>query len=330
MRRREFITLIGAAAAAWLIVGSVEPEVAQSSVPPKRLGILSGFGCEAGPFLRRLAQLGWIERRTLTVDCVSTVSAEPDQLTLLATGLVARRPDVLAASPTSYVRALKQATATIPIVMVSTPNPVEAGLVTNLPRPESNVTGTAQSGADNTSKRLQLLKQMLPGLTRLAIIWPTPGDPLFIEIATKDATAAASTLGFTLQAFRVAVSEDYDRVFAQLTAEGFDAAYVPPGPLSYTNQTHIAELGRRHRVATLSDHPIFAKNGFLLTYGEDPARNGVRSAEYVDKILRGSKPGDLPVEQPTTFELVVNLKTAQELGLTVPPTLLALATQVIE
>jgi putative tryptophan/tyrosine transport system substrate-binding protein len=126
------------------------------------------------------------------------------------------------------------------------------------------------------------------------------------------------------------VPEDYDRIFAQLAAEGFDAAYVPPSPLSYANLKRIAELGRRHRVPTLGDHPIFAKNGFLLTYGEDPTRTVERAAEYVDKLLRGSKPGDLPVEQPTRFELVINLKTAQELGLTVPPAILALATQVIE
>ena len=139
---------------------------------------MSGFGCSGGAFTRRLAELGWIEGRTLTRDCVSTVSSDPDQLTLLATELVARRPDVLAASPTAYVRALKQATPTIPIVMLSTPSPVETGLVTNLARPEANVTGTAQSGADNTSKRLQMLKQMLPTLARLAVIWRAGSDPL--------------------------------------------------------------------------------------------------------------------------------------------------------
>jgi putative ABC transport system substrate-binding protein len=214
--------------------------------------------------------------------------------------------------------------------MLSTPSPVETGLVTNLARPEANVTGTAQSGADNTSKRLQMLKQMLPTLARLAVIWRAGSDPLFTELATKDANAAASRLGFAWQTFYAAAPEDFDKIFAQLEAEGFDAAYVPPGPLSYANLTRTGELGRRHRVPTLSDHPIFAKNGFLLTYGEDSNRNAARAAEYVDKILRGSKPGDLPVEQPTTFELVINLKTANELGLTVPPELLALATEVIE
>jgi putative ABC transport system substrate-binding protein len=261
MRRREFITLIGAAA--WSLASCVEPAGAQSTVPPKRVGVLSDFGCGGGSsFRQRLAELGWIDGRTLTIDCVSTV--DTDQLTLLATELVARRPDVLAASPTAYVRALKQATATIPIVMISTPNPVEAGLVTNLARPEANVTGTAQSGSDNTSKRIQTLQQMLPRLTRLAVIWWAESDPLFIERATKDVNAAASTLGFTWQAFRAGVPEDYDTIFAQLAAEGFDAAYVPPGPLSYANQTRIAELARQHHMPTLGDHPAFAKNGFLL------------------------------------------------------------------
>jgi putative ABC transport system substrate-binding protein len=329
MRRREFITLLGGAAAAWPISTRVEPAGAQSTVPPKRLGFLAAFSCILrGSFHQRLAELGWIEGRTLTIDCVSPVS--PDQLTLLATELVERRPDVLVAGPTPYVLALKQATATIPIVMISTPNPVEIGVVTNLPRPEANVTGTAQSGADNTSKRLSLLKQMLPGLARLAIIFRVGIDPVFAEVLTKEANAAAITLGFAWQAFRADGPEDYDKIFVRLAAEGFDAVYVPPGPQSYANITGIAELARRHRVPTLGDHPAFAKNGFLLTYGDDPNRNLMRAAEYVDKLFRGSKPGDLPVEQPTTFELVINLKTAKELGLTVPPTLLALATEVID
>jgi putative tryptophan/tyrosine transport system substrate-binding protein len=176
MRRREFITLIGAAAAAWSLAACVEPAAAQTTVPPKRLGFLSGFGC-GGTLPRRLAELGWVDGRTFTFDCVTTDSPDPDQLTRLATEMVARRPDVLATGPSTYVRALKQATAAIPIVMLSTPDPVEAGLVTNLPRPEANVTGTAQSGADTTSKRLELQKQMLPRLARLAIIWWAKSDP---------------------------------------------------------------------------------------------------------------------------------------------------------
>jgi putative ABC transport system substrate-binding protein len=214
--------------------------------------------------------------------------------------------------------------------MASTQNPLEAGLVTNLARPEANVTGMAWSGADNTAKRIELLKQMLPRLARLAIIRPAIRNPQIAELYTKEANAAASALGFAWQAFTTNVPEDFDSIFAQVAADGFDAAYVEPNNLIYPNLTHIVELARRHRVPTLSDHSFLAKHGFLLTYGSDPDRDFARAAEYVDKILRGSRPGDLPVEQPTTFDLVINLKTAKELGLAVPPALLAIATEVIE
>ena len=215
--------------------------------------------------------------------------------------------------------------------MASTTNPVEAGLVTNLARPEANVTGLAWTGADNTAKRIGLLKQMLPRLARLGVIRRRLGStPQIAELYTKDANAAASALGFTWQAFTADVPKDFDSIFAQLAAEGFDAVYVQPSSLLYPNLTHIVELARRHRMPTLSDHSYLAKHGFLLTYGSDPDRDFARAAEYVDKILRGSKPGDLPIELPTTFDLVINLKTAKELGIAVPPALLAIATEVVE
>jgi putative ABC transport system substrate-binding protein len=276
-----------------------------------------------------MAQLGWVEGRSVVIDCIPTgISLE--EVTNHAAELVIRRPDVLAASPTYYVRALKRATTSIPIVMVSTPDPVQSGLVTNLPRPEANVTGVAQSGVDLVGKRMQLVSEMLPRFARLAIIWSTGVDTIYREQIERDATAAAKILGVSLQAFMAAVPEDFDDVFGRLAAQQFDAAYVVPGPVSYANQARIAELGRRHRLPTLGDHPIFARNGFLITYGEDPNRAIARAAEYVDKILRGTKPGELPVEQPSKFELVINFNTVKALGLTIPPSLLARADEVIE
>jgi putative tryptophan/tyrosine transport system substrate-binding protein len=328
--RREFIALIGSAAV-WLIATCVEPAGAQNTEPPKRLGVMSFLACGRGALHQRLAELGWVEGRTLTIDCVSSLSQDPEQLTLLATELVGHRPDVLVAVPPTFIRALKQATSTIPIVMASTSNPVEAGLVTNLARPEANVTGLAWTGADNTAKRIGLLKQMLPRLARLAVIRRRLGSsPQIAELLTKDANAAASTFGFAWQDFTADVPEDFDNIFAQLAAEGFDAVYVQPSSLLYPNLTHIVELARRHRMPTFSDHSYLAKHGFLLTYGSDPDRDFARAAEYVDKILRGTKPGDLPIELPTTFDLVINLKTAKELGIAVPPALLAIATEVVE
>jgi putative ABC transport system substrate-binding protein len=213
-----------------------------SAAPPKRLGFLSGLGCSTdanpSPMRRRLTELGWVSGRTLIVDCVSTV--HPDQADALAAELVARRPDVLAAQPADYVRALKQATATIPIVMVTTPNPVESGLVANLARPEANVTGVVSSGRDVAAKRIGLLKRLLPRLAKLAVIERKGGDADVKAQLEKDVTDAATKLGFTWQAFYPAAPEEYDAIFARLAAEGFDAAYVEPGPLLDANQTRIA------------------------------------------------------------------------------------------
>jgi putative tryptophan/tyrosine transport system substrate-binding protein len=300
-------------------------------VPPKRLGILALTACPvpgAPPsfFRRRLAELGWIEGRNLIIDCASA-ARQPDQLAALAAELVARRPDVLVASSPPPVRALKQATTTIPIVM----NSGEAlGLVANLARPEANVTGVIDLAEGLFSKRTEILREVLPRLTRLAILFRKGGDAAALAQLERDATTAAAPLRFTWRIFYPAVPEDFDAIFGQLAAEAFDAAYVPAGPQSYDYQARIGELAKQYRVATAGDFPVFAKNGFLLTYGVDFNQILARLADYVDKILRGAKPGDLPVEQPTKFQLVVNLQTAKALGLIIPESFLLRADEVIE
>jgi putative tryptophan/tyrosine transport system substrate-binding protein len=303
-----------------------------TTTSPKRLGFLSGFGCSTdanpSPMRRRLAELGWINGQTLIVDCVSTV--DPDQAGALAAELVARRPDVLAAQPADYVRALKQASPTIPIVMVTTPNPVESGLVTNLARPEANVTGVVSSGREVAAKRIELLKRLLPRLAKLAVIERKGGDAVVHAQLEKDLTDAATKLGFTWQAFYPAAPGDYDAIFARLAAEGFDAAYIEPGPLLDANQTRVAGLAVRHRVPTVGNYPYHAENGLLLAYGEAADPLNRRAAEYIDKILRGAKPADLSIEGPIKFNLVVNLKTAKALGLVIPESFLLLANKVIK
>jgi putative ABC transport system substrate-binding protein len=243
--------------------------------------------------------------------------------------LVARRPDVLAAQPIDYVRALKQATVAIPIVMVTTPNPVESGLVGNLARPEVNVTGVMSSGREVAAKRIGLLKRLLPRLAKLAVIERKGGDAVVHAQLEKDVTEAATKLGFVWQAFYPAAPEDYDAIFARLAAEGFDAAYVEPGPLLDANQTRIAGLAMRHRIPTVGNYPYHAENGLLLAYGESADPLNERAAEYIDKILRGAEPADLPIEGPIKFNLVVNLKTAKGLGLPIPESFLLLADKVI-
>jgi len=303
-----------------------------TAAPPKRLGFLSGFGCstDANPssLRRRLAELGWINDQTIIVDCVSTV--HPDQADALAAELVARRPDVLAAQPTDYVRALKKATTTIPIVMVSTSNPVEAGLVTNLARPEANVTGVVSSGREVAAKRFGLLKRLLPRLAKLAVIERKGGDADVQAQLKKDITDAATTLGFTWQAFYPTTPEEYDAIFARLAAEGFDAAYVEPSPLVDANQTRIAGLAMRYRIPTVGNYIYHAENGLLFAYGEAANPLNGRAAEYIDKLLRGAKPGDLPIRGPVKFNLSVNLKTAKALGLSIPESFLLSADKVIK
>jgi putative tryptophan/tyrosine transport system substrate-binding protein len=257
-----------------------------------------------------------------------------DQLPTLAAELVGRWPDVLVAGPSPAVRALTQATTTIPIVMLSTPDPVREGFVTNLARPEANITGIGEFGLDLVAKRIELLKDMLPRLARLAIVWSvvtrSGPDPAYANPLYDDVTTTAAALGFSWNAFKAIVPEDYDGIFAQAAAQEFDAAYMVPSPRAFANQAIIAEAALRYRMPTVGDYGVFAKSGFLVTYGVNIEGNIVRGAEYVDKLLRGAKPADLPVEQPTKFELVINLKTAKALSLSVPPSLLARADEVIE
>jgi len=281
------------------------------------------------PIRRRLAELGWIEGQTFVFDCVSVVG-RLDQTAVLARELVSRQPDVVAVGAIPLIKALKQETTTIPIVIIMTPEPVRTGIVTNLARPEGNVTGVAWFGFDITTKRIELLKEIVPHLRRLALIGDTYSDPKAAVIVDEDLAIAGGTLGFTWQWFRAVAANDYDEIFARLAAEHFDAAYITPSMIINNNVMHIIELALRHRIPAVSEDTRWARCGLLLSYGQDLLWSVLRAMEYVDKILRGAKPSDLPVEQATKLLLTINLKTAKELGLTVPPSLIARADEVIE
>jgi putative tryptophan/tyrosine transport system substrate-binding protein len=339
MNRRAFIRLIGGLVIAWpLACHAREPQQ-----PMKRIGVLAVSRCPIAPgdpLHRRLAELGWVEGRNFVFDCVSTIS-HLDELPALAHELVTRRPDVLMAGPAIFIMPLKQATTTIPIVMFAPGvDPVRYGLVTNLARPEGNVTGVVWFGNEILPKRIELLKEILPHLKRLAFIGGVSrkgienGIAGFGALYTKDmeekATIAAGALGFTWQPFNAVAANDFDEIFTRLASEHFDAAYILAQPLTNQNASLITELALRHRIPTIGESTGWAKGGLLLGYGQDYSWNNVRLAEYLDKILRGAKPSDLPVEQATKLELGINLKTAKELGLTVPPSLIARADEVIE
>jgi putative tryptophan/tyrosine transport system substrate-binding protein len=195
---------------------------------------------------------------------------------------------------------------------------VSSGLVTNLARPEGNVTGIGWFGAALIPKRIELVREILPHLKRLAFIASVYVDPKLKEEFEEHAKIAAGTLGFTWQTFRAAAANNLDEIFARLAVEHFDAAYVTGQPFTSQNGKRIIELALRHRIPTIGESADWAKGGLLLGYGQNYSWNYVRLAEYLDKILRGAKPSDLPFERATTLELGVNLKTAKELGLTVP------------
>jgi putative ABC transport system substrate-binding protein len=327
VKRREFITLAGGIAAWPLAARAQQPKPA----PMKRIGVLSIGQCPVppNPVRRRLVELGWIEGQTVVTDCVST-AGRLDQLPALARELVSRHPDVLVAAPNPLVEALKQETTTIPIVMATTPEPVRTGIVTNLARPEANVTGVAFFGFDILPKRIEVLKEFVPDLRRLAVIGSVHADPNALEVTKENLAIAANTLGINWQLFQAVVASDYDAIFARLATEHFDAAYLLSDPFTQQNGTRIVELALQHLVPAIGEGSNWARTGLLVSYGQNLNSSLVRVGEYIDRILRGADPRELPVEQATHFELVINLKTAKALGITVPTPLLGRADEVIE
>ena len=323
--------MIGSLAIAWPLASYAQ----QPKQPPKRIGIL--FQCPLPPddiLVRRLGELGWIEGQNFVFDCVSAVGSL-DQVPVLVRELVSRRPDVLLVSPPQFVDALKRETTTIPIVMLGTWEPVRLGLITSLAQPQGNVTGVAWFGL--LPKQMELLKEIVPKLRRVAYIVGAVDvgyaySPLRdYEVEEENRQIAASRLGFTWQFFQVATAATaYDEIFARLAAEHFDAVYLPGLPSNYNNRTRIGQLALRYRIPAVSDGSSWAKEGFLLTYGQNISWTRARGVDYVDKILRGAKPSDLPVEQAAKVNLSINLKTAKELDLTVPPSLIARADELIE
>ena len=328
MKRRAFIRLIGCLAIAWPLASYAQ----QPKQPLKRVGLLASIGpCPLQPdnlIVRRLGELGWVEGQNLAFDCASAIG-RIDQVRALAREMVSRRPDVLMAAPPQFVSALRQETTTIPIVMLGTWEPVRLSLITSLAKPGGNVTGVAYFGL--TPKLMELLKEIVPNLKRVAWLSNAPSaSPEAMKITGDDRQITASTLGFTWQIFRPAVENDYDEIFARPATEHFDAVNVIGFPFNNQNAARICQLALRHRIPAVSETATWAKCGLLLAYGQDVSWTQARAAEYIDKILRGAKPNDLPVEQATKIDLVINLKTAKELGVTVPPSLLARVDEVIE
>jgi putative tryptophan/tyrosine transport system substrate-binding protein len=326
MKRREFITLPGGAAAAW-------PRAASAQQPGKlpTIGFLGQSTRSASSewvnaFVQRLRELGWIENRTIAVDYrwgagLSERAAE------IAAEFVRLKVDVIVTSGTPQTVAATQATSVIPIVFATAGDPVGSGLVASLARPGGNVTGLATMMADLAGKRLELLRQVVPGLSRVAIMGNV-GNP-FTVLELGEVQAAAGTLGLDVDTLEIRQAQDIAPAFEALKGRA-DALYVCGDALVNTNRIRINTLAVGARLPTMHGFREYVEAGGLMSYGPNFPDLFRRAADYVDKILRGAKPSDIPVEQPTKFDFVINLTTAKALGLEVPPGLSATADEVIE
>jgi putative tryptophan/tyrosine transport system substrate-binding protein len=325
MQRRQFITLIGGAAA-WPIT-----VLAQQSAKVPTIGFLGANTSSVqhqwtAAFVQRLRELGWIEGRTIAIE-YRWAEGRSERTAELAAELVRLNVDVIVTSGTATVVAVKQATSAIPIVFASVGDPVGTGLIASLARPGGNVTGLSNQTNDLGSKRLELLREVVPDLRRLAIMANAGNPAAVLEMA--EVQAAARSLGLEVATFEIRRAEDIAPAF-QALKDHADVLYVVFEPLVNTNRVRINTLALGARLPTVSGFREFVDAGGLMSYGANLPDLFRRAGEYADKILRGAKPGDLPVEQPTKFDLVINLTTAKALGLTVPTTLLARTDAVIE
>jgi putative ABC transport system substrate-binding protein len=325
MKRRKFLAALGGAAA-WPLVAH-----AQQLTKLPTIGFLdpNAHSTQAkliAAFMVRLRELGWIEGQNVTVEYRWT-EGRVERSAELANELVRLKVDIIVASGTAVAVAAKKATSVIPIVFPIAGDPVENGLVASLSRPGGNVTGLSLLKTDLAAKRLELLRESVPGVRRLAIL-ANAGYPAAVT-ETQEVKAAAKSLGLEAATFEIQRADDIAQAFEALNGRA-EALYVCGDPLMFTNAVRVTTLALGARLPTIYDNGAFVEAGGLMSYGPSFADMFRRSAEYVDKILRGAKPVDLPVEQPTKFDLVVNLTTAKVIGLTLPPTLLARANEVIE
>jgi putative ABC transport system substrate-binding protein len=277
-------------------------------------------------FVQRLRELGWIEGRTIAIE-VRWAEGRNERFAEIAAEFVRLKVDVIVTAGTAAVVAVKQATSVIPIVFAAVGDPVGTGLVASLARPGGNVTGLSLQATDIAGKRLELLREVVPGLRRLAIL-ANVGTPQAVR-EMREVQATARALGFEVATSEIRGADDIAPAFDALKGRG-DALYVVADPLVTTNRIRISTLALGVRLPTIHGQRENVEVGGLMSYGANFPGLYRRAADYVDKILRGTKPADIPVEQPTKFDLVVNLVTAKTLGLTIPQTLLLRADQVIE
>jgi len=326
IRRRELITLLGGAAAAWPLTARAQ-QVA--SVP--RIGVLlvglSPESKEAKQLRLGLRDAGYSEGRDALIEWRSA-NGDYDRVPALVADLLQRKVDVIVQDSTVGTELTKRATSKIPIVMALVLDPVGSGLVASLAHPGENVTGLSMMATELYPKRLQLLKEVNPQLVRAAVLW-NPDHPFHAK-AAQELKGIAPSLSIELTFIGIRTPDQFDAAFLEITAANAQALYVVEDPIFFAHRMALLKLASAARIPTIHELARWPEASALISYGPDLQDLFRRAALYVGRILKGAKPADLPVEQPTKFELVINLKTAKALGLEIPPTLLALTDEVIE
>jgi len=327
VQRRDFLITAGALLAAPFAE-------AQQAAKIARLGFLGNSVTALAhlrkAFLEGLRDLGYVEGRNVMIE-YRYAEGKLERFPALAAELVALKVEVIVALPTPAAQAAKQVTNTIPIVFAGSGDPVANGLVTSLARPGGNVTGLSGLGPELVGKCLEQLKQAVPGVSRVAVLWQPGGQGERADRNNlKVAEVAARALGMRLQIVEARGTADFDRAFSDMTTARADALTVLPSNMFNTERRRLVDLAAKNRLPAVYQFREYVDAGGLMAYGANLADLNRRAAIYVDKILKGAKPGDLPVEQPTKFELVINLKTAKALGLTIPPSVLGRADEVIQ
>jgi putative ABC transport system substrate-binding protein len=324
IRRREFVVTLGGAAA-WPL-GARAQQAKVATIGLLGTGSAAASSQWTAAFVQRMRDLGWIDGRNLTIE-YRWAEGRSERFAEFAAEFVRLKVDVILTHNTPPVIAAKQATSVIPIVFATAADPVDTGLVASLARPGGNVTGLSSQTTDLASKRIELLREVVPGLRQLAFL-SQPDNP-YVVFDMRQAEAAARRLGLETASLEIRRAEDIGPVFERLKGHA-EALYILADPLLFTHRLRINTLALGARLPTIHSLREYVEASGLMSYGPNWSDQWRRAADYVDKILRGAKPADLPVEQPTKFDLIINLTTAKVLGLTFPDKLLALADEVIE
>ena len=326
MKRREFITLLGSGMAAWPLAARAQQAGRLPTIGLLVTGTPSTHGQWVAAFVQRLRELSWVEGRTIAIE-YRWAEGRTERLAEIATDFVRLKVDVIVTHSAAPVLAAKRATSVIPIVFAVAVDPLGSGLVANLARPGGNVTGLSVQSADLAGKRLELLRVVVPGLRRLATLANIGNPGNVLEMG--EVQAAARTLGLEVAPFEIRRAEDIAPAFEALKGRA-DALYVATDPLLNTNRLRISILALGARLPTMHGFREHVEAGGLISYGANFPDLFRHAGDYVDKILRGAKPADIPVEQPTKFDLIINVTTAKALGLTIPESFLLRADEVIE